>query len=440
MGAAGGSSERSWRDSSGSAVSSYVGAECVGATGAEATAVGAGGTSRPAKVRGAGSKGSRGSSDRSSNEESVNPGLVATRATKAAMALVLPVVDGAAEAAVEGRAPWAADAPAVGDTGGAEEVGAAEVANEDVAAEDVAPEDDAADPLEAPDVGDGAGADEVPGLAGRGGAFAAGGGEAAGAGRAGGTVGIAGLGVSLGDGAEPACVAEALGVAEVAGDAAGRLASAGVADAGRVASAARAVGMPAAPEPAGRAGAAPGDADPDAVVGAVVAPRVALDVDTVDAELNGAAPDVEPVAAAPGEELVGATPDAAPAGTALPLGADAVARGAVPDCAGCEDVDLVAAGLLEASAVGSVAGAVVDLRAVAAAADDADVGADADAVPEAVLPESAGVEAAEPVCAADTVADSEVGVAGAADRVGGIGASPDPRSAASNIGDAHVPE
>lgn len=109
MGAAGGSSERSWRDNSGSATSSYAGAECVGATGvwatgAEATGVGAGGTSRPAKLRGAGSKGSRGSkgsSDRSSNEESVNPGLVATRATKAARALVLPVVDVAAEAAAE---------------------------------------------------------------------------------------------------------------------------------------------------------------------------------------------------------------------------------------------------------------------------------------------------------------------------------------------------
>ena len=296
--------------------------------------------------------------------------------------------------------------------------------------------DVAADPLEAPDVGDGADADEVPGLAGRGGALAAGGGEAAGAGRAGGTVGIADLGVSLGDGAEPACVAEPLGVAEVAGDTVGRLASVGIADAGRVASAARAVGMPTAPEPAGRAGAAPGDADPDAVVDAVVAPRVAPDAEPVDAEFDGGAPDVEPVRAAADVELVGAAPDAAPAGTAVLLGADAVARGAVPGCADCEDVDLVAAGLMEASAVGSVAGAAVDLRAVAAAADDAD----ADAVPEAVLPEAASVEAAEPVCAADTVADPEVGVAGAADRVGGMGASPDPRSAASNIGDAHVPE
>jgi hypothetical protein len=261
-------------------------------------------------------------------------------------------------------------------------------------------------------------------LTGRGGAFAAGGGEAAGAGRAGGTVGIADLGVSLEDGAAPACAAEALGVAEVAGDAAGRLASVGVADAGRVASAARAVEMPAAPGPAGRAGAAPVDADPDAVADAVVVPRVAL-----DAEPNGTAPDAEPV---------GAAPDAEPAATALLLGADVVARGAVPGCAGCGDVDLAAAGRLETSAAGSVAGAVGDLRTVAAAADDAD------AVPEAVLPVATGVEAAELLCTVDAiaapVADPEVGAAGAADRVGGIGASPDPRSAASNIGDAHVPE
>lgn len=65
---------------------------------------------------------------------------------------------------------------------------------------------------------------------------------------------------------------------------------------------------------------------------------------------------------------------------------------------------------------------VTGLRAagVAAAADE-----DADAVLEAVR-------------AAD--AAGEVGVAGAAVRVGGIGASPDPRSEASNIGDAQVPE
>jgi hypothetical protein len=56
--------------------------------------------------------------------------------------------------------------------------------------------------------------------------------------------------------------------------------------------------------------------------------------------------------------------------------------------------------------------AVADLRAVAAAADEAVTGAGVAAGPEA----------------------------GAADKIGGIGASPDPRSEASNIGDAHVPE
>jgi hypothetical protein len=119
IGAAGGSSERSWRDNSGSAVSSYAGAEGVEATGVEATGVGAGGTSRSNEV--ADSNGSRGSADSSSNEESVNPGLVATRATKAARALVLPVVDKAAEVVEDvGATPAWADAPAVADVVGAE--------------------------------------------------------------------------------------------------------------------------------------------------------------------------------------------------------------------------------------------------------------------------------------------------------------------------------
>lgn len=108
--------------------------------------------------------------------------------------------------------------------------------------------------------------------------------------------------------------------------------------------------------------------------------------------------------------------------------------------------------------------AVADLRAVVAAADDTDVDADAgadpdpdpDGGPEAGLREAAGAAevarvsealvvteplgAPDAVYAAAPVSDPEVGVAGAADRVGGIGASPDPRSEASNIGDAHVPE
>ena len=82
------------------------------------------------------------------------------------------------------------------------------------------------------------------------------------------------------------------------------------------------------------------------------------------------------------------------------------------------------------------------MRAVAAVADDADAGADAGLPEAAGVAEVAGVSeavvATEPLGA--PVSDPEVGVAGAADSVGGIGASPDPRSEASNIGDAHVPE
>jgi hypothetical protein len=402
MGAAGGSSERSWRDNSGSAVSSYAGAEGVEATGVEATGVGAGGTSRSNEV--ADSNGSKGSADSSSKEESVKPGLVATRATKAARALVLPVVDKAAEAFEDAgaRAAWA-DAPAVTDVIGAEEV---------------------ADPLDAPDAGDAASVGELPGFAGRGGAFAAGGGEAAGAGRAGGTVGIAALGVGLGAVAVAANVeVPAADVAGVAGDAAGRRASEGVfaadsvdagepaADevdvaAGRVASAARAIGMVGLPALAGRDGAVDADAADtdaaDAVAGAadaVVAPRVA--------------------------------PEAEPVGTAPVLAEGAGARGAVPAAVGCGEVDFDGAALLEVGCVASAAVAVADLRAVAAAADDADVVAADDTVA------GVAVAADEAVVGADAGPGPE---AGAADKVGGIGASPDPRSEASNIGDAHVPE
>jgi hypothetical protein len=271
-------------------MSSNAGAECVGATGVEATGgevtgAGAGETSRSIAVADAGSNGSNGGADSSSNEESVNPGLVATRATKAARALVLPVVDKAAEA-VE-------DVGAVGDVAGAEEL---------------------ADPLDAPDVGEGAGVGELPGFIGRGGALAAGGGEAAGAGRAGGTVGIAALGVGLG----AVAAADVADVAAGAGDATGRLASAGVAEAGRGVSAARAVGMPWVPELAGRVGAAPVDADPGEGAEAVVAPRVAP-----EAELGG--------------------------GTAPVLAEGAGARAAAPACVGCGDVDLGAPDLLEVS-------------------------------------------------------------------------------------------
>jgi hypothetical protein len=358
--------------------------------------------------------------------------------------------------------------------------------------------EDAAELPEAPDVGDGAGAGEPPGLAGRGGAFAAGGGEAAGAGRAGGAVGIADLDVGFGAGTEddaaevaaaevveaeeaaPAAV-DAVDVDGAPDDVVGRLASVGAAAAGRVASAARAVGMFVIPELAGRVGAAPidgaaVDAEAPAEPDAVVDPRVGL--------------------------------DAVPVGTAPVLVEGAGVCVAVPACVDWGGVDLGAADLLEVNGVGSVVVPDVDLRAVAAEADGGDDAAPEDGfavdaaeaadpieladAPEAVdpaefadIPEAVNlaeaedgaevvdaidpVDATEPVDTADPAATAELldaadplsgagpaagdpddvaavvdapeAVAGgASDRVGGIGASADPRSAASNIGDAQVPE
>ena len=272
---------------------------------------------------------------------------------------------------------------------------------------------------------------ELPGFAGRGGAFAAGGGEAGGAGRAGGTVGIAALGVGLGAVAADVEVAAA-DVAGVPGDAAGRRASEGVfaadgvdagepaadevgAAAGRVASAARAIGMAGVPALAGRDGAAPADAD-------------AADGDAADADA-GTADAVVVLRVAPEAELVGAAPV---------LAEGAGARGAVPATVGCGEVDLDGADLLEVGCVASAAAAVAGLRAVVAAADDAVAGVDAAVEADEAV---AGVDVAG--AAGEAVVDADAGAgpeAGAADKVGGIGASPDPRSEASNIGDAHVPE
>ena len=272
---------------------------------------------------------------------------------------------------------------------------------------------------------------ELPGFAGRGGAFAAGGGEAGGAGRAGGTVGIAALGVGLGAVAADVEVAAA-DVAGVPGDAAGRRASEGVfaadgvdagepaadevgAAAGRVASAARAIGMAGVPALAGRDGAAPADAD-------------AADGDAADADAGTADAVVVP-RVAPEAELVG---------TAPVLAEGAGARGAVPAAVGCGEVDLDGADLLEVGCVASAAAAVAGLRAVVAAADEAVAGVDAAVeADEAVAGVDVAGAADEAVVGVDAGAGPE---AGAADRVGGIGASPDPRSEASNIGDAHVPE
>jgi hypothetical protein len=475
-----------------------VWATCVGATGATATGggaavdlgatwIGAGGASR--SMAGAeassgasrASNGSKGSAARSSNGESVKPGLVATRATKAASALELPVVVVAAEAV---EAPDAVAAPDdVEANGSGRGSDSALAADADVGADfaqrpdvDAAPAvgeavdefgtlaraaapgvcavvcaEDAAKPLGAPDVGVGvgAGAGELLGLAGRGGAFAAGGGEAAGAGRAGGTVGIADLGVIFGAGAEDdaaddaaelaaAEVAEAVDADEAPDDVpnvvVGRLASLGAADAGRAASAARAVGMFVIAELAARVGAAPVDAEAGAEVDAgaeaeVVVPRVGLDAGGV-----GAAP---------------------------VLAEGAGVREAAPACVGCEGVGLEAADLLEVC-VGSVAVPVADLRAVAAAADGDDDTASEDCFAETADPAEAadapdpagaadvldatdplsavGPAASDPEDVAAVIAAPEVAVAGGADRVGGIGASTDPRSAASNIGDAQVPE
>jgi hypothetical protein len=78
------------------------------------------------------------------------------------------------------------------------------------------------------------------------------------------------------------------------------------------------------------------------------------------------------------------------------------------------------------------------LRAVVAAADEAVAGVDAAVeADEAVAGVDVAGAADEAVVGVDAGAGPE---AGAADKVGGIGASPDPRSEASNIGDAHVPE
>lgn len=244
--------------------------------------------------------------DSSPDKVSVCPGVAATRATKAATALVLPVVDSEDEAAGEEEVEAAGSgrdscttAPAFGagadfaqrpefDTAPAAEVGACEGAGPEgvgaPAAGDVVAAEEAGGADEAPDVGDVVGANEPPGLAGRGGAFAAGGGEAGGAGRAGGAVGMADLGAVLGDVMVRADVAEVapgevaaadvvadapgpleVGVPDARGDPEGRLASAEVevddADADAVALGAGAAADPRAVPVAEGVGVAPVFAD-----------------------------------------------------------------------------------------------------------------------------------------------------------------------------------
>jgi hypothetical protein len=173
--------------------------------------------------------------------------------------------------------------------------------------------------------------------------------------------------------------------------------------------------MAGVPALAGRDGAAPADAD-------------AADGDAADADA-GTADAVVVLRVAPEAELVG---------TAPVLAEGAGARGAVPATVGCGEVDLDGADLLEVGCVASAAAAVAGLRAVVAAADEAVAGVDAAVeADEAVAGVDVAGAADEAVVGVDAGAGPE---AGAADKVGGIGASPDPRSEASNIGDAHVPE
>jgi hypothetical protein len=258
-GAAGGSSERSSSESSGSGMSSNAATERVGTIGSGASA----GSDSNEFADVEGTVPGEGVVENSAAAESVGPGVEATRATRAARALGLPVVAEFAEAAavVEGvgaegsgresgpalvvgavadfvQRPDVEEAPAAGVCEAAPDEGGVPGLSDAVEAVDPV---ELSDPIEVPDVGDATDADELPGFAGRGGGLAAGGGEAAGAGRAGGTVGIADFGTALGAVAVRADVAEVAGVADVApGDAEERLASidvgeADLAAAGRVA-------------------------------------------------------------------------------------------------------------------------------------------------------------------------------------------------------------
>jgi hypothetical protein len=296
------------------------------------------------------------------------------------------------------------------------DVGAAEVGAEtetpDVGTPEVGAPDAEALGVGTLDVGWEAAAGELPGLAGRGGALAVGGGEAAGAGRAGGTVGIVDFETGLADVAERAGVmvdATVLAGVDVAGpeeggvdaaapddacamdDAAGgvdgRFASVDVAEAGLAAVAGRvAAEAPAAGVLAARADVA---AVADAVVGAA-----ADDADPGTAEAD------------PGAELVlDARAEVAPVGVAA---AFAWAGVRVAAAAWAEVGFVAGVDVLDAGGVGSAVEAVAsgDLRE-----PEADVEVAADAV-----------------------------ASGAAESVGGIGASPEPRSPASSVGEAHVPE
>ncbi len=234
-------------------------------------------------------------------------------------------------------------------------------------------------------------------MAGRGGAFAAGGGEAAGAGRAGGTVGIADFGTGFGDVAERAAVADVVVGAETAalddapGCAEGRLASADVAETGFAAAAGRVADAVVVVEPAARVGTAVG---PAADVGAVAG--------AVDPGATEAAPDAEAtVDPRAGPEPIGVGPVGVAAVFACAAGRF-VAAAACPEVGFVAGVDVLAAG-----GVGS--------------GDDA----------------AARGDLREPEADVEVAADASLA---AAESVGGAGASPEPRSLVSSIGEAHVPE
>ena len=254
-------------------------------------------------------------------------------------------------------------------------------------------------------------------------------------------------------------------VGDAAVGAEGRLASADVADvgfaaaAGRVAEAAEAVGL-AARGGAAVAGAEPDpDADPGPDPDAELETSAGTDPDAEPETSAGTDPDADPDASAGTDpdadadccadadpdavdaEPVEVDPDAVfdarawagvePVGVAPVLAGAADGRGAVPAGGVCATADF---------------GAGADVFEAGGAASDNEGAAKGDfREPEVDVEDAAAddvaVEGAFAV-EADAGADAAlgVGVTGAAERVGGIGESPDPRSEASSTGDAQVPE
>jgi hypothetical protein len=263
-GAASGSSDKSCRESAGSASSSaltvtiVLGLEIGSGASVVSIPISIGGTGVGADAAGVGA-----AAICSAVDNSVELGVAAIRAIDAAEAFDSPAAGKEAGAAV---AVGVAEAEAVGSAC----VGSSEMLEAGAgAAFDQRPDVDAA-----PDAGEFPDADELPGEAGRGGGLAAGGGDARGAGLAGGTVGA----VDFNTG----CWVDGALRGDVAG---GRFAAAGVAEAGLVEVAARRVGTVLAPGAADRAAAAEEDARaasvgvaPDLAAAAVALGAAASDV------------------------------------------------------------------------------------------------------------------------------------------------------------------